>query len=329
MRPLELSRYLIKNDTGGYEYDQKKLKKIFDKPKLDKITKNHKISSNCAVCKIIKFDKNTDKDISEENYIIIGSSCVNPAAEHVMRCLYKENKRILSRTIRKYKSRSLYSQCILNDSPIICRYCKKCEYKSTNCPHQNKHKISKEKKNKIINNRTGIFIKNKKTTRYGYRELQIDSNKPKKETALLIICSRHYISPNQPGEAIVLSGFGKYGTFELSRVLSRVNTEDDYSENYKDITIRCNPNWECGCELKIEDFFAVINSIRREKKPYCIEAIFEFNFCTERESSTELTENNSMKLKQSLLKWFCLFDPEKRDEEDLFKRLRGKMININ
>jgi hypothetical protein len=302
MRPLELSRYLKENNK--HEYDTDKLDKIFTQD-----------GSN----------KNKDKN-EWENYIIIGSSCVNPAAEKVMRSLYGENIRILSKTIRRYKSRSLFSECIIDDKPIICKRYKTCPDKNENCQQKDKNKISDEEKKEIIKNKTGIFIKSKEDEEYppqphGSRELQ-ENGKPKKETAFLIICSTSYIVKDQRGEIIILSGFGKYGTFELSRVLSRVNTEDKLSEKYKNITIKCKIGWECGCEVGIEDFFTVINSIREEGKTYCIEAVFEFYFQSEETSENESIENNSLKLEKSFLKWFCLFDPEKGHEENLLDRLR-------
>ncbi|MCI5137150.1 MAG: hypothetical protein D3922_01750 [Candidatus Electrothrix sp. AR1] len=304
MRPLELSRYLQENNKN--EYDTDKLNKIFTKDSAH---------------------KHNDKN-EWENYIIIGSSCVNPAAEKVMRSLYGKNIRILSKTIRRYKSRSLFTKCILDDKPVItCKHCETCQDKNKYCPHKNKNKISDKEKRTIIKNNTGIFIKNKEnkkdTPPHGRRELQ-ENGKPKKETALLIICSKNYVVKDHLGEIIILSGFGKYGTFELSRVLSRVNTEDKLSQKYKNITIKCKLDWECGCEFGIEDFFYVINSIRGEGKPYCIEAVFEFDFQPEETSENESIENNSLKLEKSFLKWFCLFDPEKGNEEDLLSKLRER-----
>ncbi|MCI5149537.1 MAG: hypothetical protein D3916_09150, partial [Candidatus Electrothrix sp. MAN1_4] len=294
-----------------------------------------------------------------ENYIIIGSSCVNPAAEQVMRSLYKNNEkniRILSKTIRKYKSRSQFSIHIqIVDNNKTCPEHKRCNCKG--CKNEQdscKGKGEKCKKRRScllihqkINKDTGIFIDDE---RYGTRELREHSDKLKKETALLILCSRYYIDKKQRidkeqfGEIIILSGFGKYGTFELSRVLSRINIDnsdkeknkesesntdnsDKKEEPYKELTICLKDGKEE--KSNIEKFFAVINSIRREKKPnpYCIEAVFEFDFKDEnsngeKEPSPESIEHSSLKLDKTYLKWFCLFDPDKqKTEEDLLKRL--------
>jgi hypothetical protein len=270
---LELIDYIKNGDKEliCQEFDEEKLERIFS----------------------------VDKKYHYDDYIIIGSSCINPAAEQLMRKLYPDKERFEFRTLHKYKSRSRFWKYLESDDSDV--------------------------KN------TGIFYINDKEEQHVGNPEENGEGNVIRDAALLIICSGRYVDENIKGDIILLSGFHKYGTFELSRILSRVNIETRNQEETKRIKKYKEIKFinEKDDFLKIENFFFKINEIKHEKESknekYCIEAVFNFSFMEDDGNNKKSSESCSCKkianekiLKEVELKKFTSFNPEDGKEEKYF-----------
>lgn len=126
LKELELSNFF-----ENYKDSLKNMKKGRDE--WEKIKGDVKINDNDEFKKLLLLGQR-----SIENIIIIGSSCVNPAAENIMRVIYpkKSKQKPVFKTFHRYKSRSVFWQHLsseeeesgiyINNSLIGCRERAKC-----------------------------------------------------------------------------------------------------------------------------------------------------------------------------------------------------------
>jgi hypothetical protein len=146
--------------------------------------------------------------------------------------------------------------------------------------------------------------------------IELKEGKRTKDTGLLIIAKDLKIENTEvKGEIILLSGFSRYGTYELGRMISKVINKDEDPENK--ITLTAYNSDDLIIEVTVNDFIGVVNDIKKEEKPYCIEAVFEFN--NEDFFIPEATENRLMT--------FYKFDRKSCKRESLLKCLVLKSIN--
>ncbi len=130
----------------------------------------------------------------------------------------------------------------------------------------------------------GIYIGEKKIGSRG-RCICTSKEEPflRRDTALLVICSGSFyrkacgIECNEnmnilKGDIILMAGFGKYGTYQLSRIISKVNRPS----SDKDEPIGIKETELTNLSISVEELFLEINNTRKDRDDYCVELIFYF-----------------------------------------------------
>ncbi|KJU86835.1 hypothetical protein MBAV_000971 [Candidatus Magnetobacterium bavaricum] len=130
------------------------------------------------------------------------------------------------------------------------------------------------------------------------------ASSPNHDSALLVIAKDSDgfgLSIN--GIVLLLCGFAESGTFVLAEMLSNINRYKEHKIAIANHEITIFPI----------DFFYVVNYIIQKQEFFCIEAVFEFYF--------EVDTEKKAKIKDCMLKTFCLYDRKTRKRTDILYKI--------
>lgn len=231
----------------------------------------------------IEFDKNKLNCFSggahSDNFVMIGASCINAATEIVMRNLYlaPENGYIF-RTSSEYKSRSIFWNFIneaSEESAIKKRkgiYVAKSTIENSSAEQAFIDDQAAGNKREIYRNERLEYLQVGRPEYKYNTHLRAWESGPTQDTGLLIIIpGRLEIDDYIPtkGEVVLLSGFSKYGTFQLSALLSYYYNGASYKKDSISVPA-------ISKSIEAEELFRVINKTINLGGISCIEAVFEF-----------------------------------------------------